>query len=431
MALKLYLYKKGVVRIYLTVKQKVKHLSKDEYKSIKKLSHIAKNLTNEAIYNIRQYYFNEGLYLNYEKNYTLLKNSNNYRLLNSNMAQQILKEVDGSFKSFFGLLKLAKKGKYNFKDIKLPSYLDKNGFTTLVIGFIRIKDDTLLIPYSYLFASEHKRISIKIPTILKNKKIKEIRIIPKLKARYFEIQYVYESKIEKLNLNKENALGIDLGINNLCTCVMNNGETFIIDGRKLKSINQFYNKRNASLQALKDTKKKIKEKIKLLQAKIIIKRNNRVNDYLSKTAKTIINYCIENNIGKIVIGYNVTFQRNSNIGKINNQNFVNIPYGKLRNKLEYLCDMYGIECILQEESYTSKASFWDKDEISIFDENTNKKYKFSGRRIKRGLYRTSTGYEFNADCNGALNILRKSNVVSLEALYSRGELDTPKRIRII
>ena len=158
---------KGGVRMYLTVKQKVKHLSKDEYKSIKKLSHIAKNLTNEAIYNCRQYYFNEGLYLNYEKNYTLLKNSNNYRLLNSNMAQQILKEVDGSFKSFFGLLKLAKKRKYNVKDIKMPNYLDKNSFTTLVIGFIRVKDDTLLIPYSYLFASEHKRISIKIPTILK------------------------------------------------------------------------------------------------------------------------------------------------------------------------------------------------------------------------------------------------------------------------
>ena len=417
--------------MYLTVKQKVKHLSKDEYKSIKELSHIAKNLSNEAIYNCRQYYFNEGLYLNYEKNYNLLKNSDNYRLLNSNMAQQILKEVDGSFKSFFGLLKLAKKGKYNFKDIKLPSYLDKNGFTTLVIGFIRIKDDTLLIPYSYLFASEHKRISIKIPTILKDKKIKEIRIIPKLKARYFEIQYVYESKIEKLNLNKENALGIDFGIDNLCTCVTNNGRSFIIDGRKLKSINQFYNKRNASLQSLKDTKKKIKEKIKLLQAKIATKRNNRVNDYLSKTARTIINYCIENDIGKIVIGYNVTFQRNSNMGKVNNQNFVNIPYGKLRSKLEYLCDMYGIEYILQEESYTSKASFFDEDKIPIYDKENPQEYIFSGRRVKRGLYRTKKGNLINADVNGALNILRKSNVVDLNVLCDRGELDTPKRIRII
>ena len=346
------------------------------------------------------------------------------------MAQQILKEVDESFKSFFALLKLTKTGQYNGK-IKLPNYLAKDGFTTLVIGFVRLKDDILIVPYSNSFKKTHQEVKVKLPSVLKDKKIKEIRIIPKLNARYFEIQYVYESKIKRLNLNKENALGIDLGIDNLCTCVTNNSRSFIIDGRKLKSINQYYNKRNASLQSLKDTKKKIKEKIKILQAKIIMKRNNRVNDYLSKTARTIINYCIENDIGKIVIGYNVTFQRNSNIGKVNNQNFVNIPYGKLRDKLKYLCDMYGIEYILQEESYTSKASFWDKDEIPIFDENSNKKYKFRGRRIKRGLYRTSTGYEFNADCNGALNILRKSNVVSLEALYSRGKLDTPKRIRII
>ena len=108
--------------MYLTVKQVLKHLTKEEYLSLKELSHIAKNLSNEAIYNVRQYYFNEGEYLNYEKNYTLLKDSVNYKMLNSNMAQQILKEVDGSFKAFFGLLKLAKKGKYNFKDIKLPNY---------------------------------------------------------------------------------------------------------------------------------------------------------------------------------------------------------------------------------------------------------------------------------------------------------------------
>ena len=415
--------------MYLTVKQKVKHLSKDEYKSIKELSHIAKSLTNEAIYNCRQYYFNEGLYLNYEKNYTLLKNSDNYRLLNSNMAQQILKEVDGSFKSFFGLLKLVKKGKYNFKDVKLPSYLDKNGFTTLVIGFIRIKDDTLLIPYSYLFASEHKRISIKIPTILKNKKIKEIRIIPKLKARYFEIQYVYESKIEKLNLNKENALGIDLGIDNLCTCVTNTGASFIIDGRKLKSINQYYNKINAKLQSIKD-KQKI-ERTTLRQKRITRKRNNRINDYLSKAARTIVNYCLNNDIGKLVLGYNEDFQRNSNIGSMNNQNFVNIPYGKLRDKLIYLCKLYGIEFKLQEESYTSKASFFDGDEIPIYDKENPQEYIFSGKRIKRGLYQTSAGKLINADCNGALNILRKSKVVNLSVLYNRGDLNTPKRIRVV
>ena len=416
--------------MYLTLKQQVKHLSKKEFRNLKYLCHIAKNLKNQAIYNVRQHYFKNKKYLSYNENYKILKNSENYKKLNSNMAQQILKEVDESFKSFFALLKLAKNGQYNGK-IKLPNYLAKDGFTTLVIGFVRLKDDMLIVPYSNSFKKTHQEVKVKLPSVLKDKKIKEIRIIPKQHSRYFEIQYTYEVKEIQRELNKENVLGIDLGIDNLCTCVTNTGASFIIDGRKLKSINQYYNKINAKLQSIKDTKKKIKEKIKLLQAKIAMKRNNRVNDYLSKTARTIINYCIENDIGKIVIGYNVTFQRNSNIGKVNNQNFVNIPYGKLRNKLEYLCDMYGIEYILQEESYTSKASFFDRDDLPVYNADNPQEYIFSGRRVKRGLYMTKKGNLINADVNGALNILRKSNVVDLNVLCDRGGLDTPKRIRII
>ncbi|WP_315345266.1 transposase [Leptotrichia wadei] len=414
--------------MYLTLKQQVKHLSKNEFRNLKYLSHIAKNLTNEAIYNIRQYYFNKKKYLSYNENYKMLKNSENYKKLNSNMAQQILKEVDGSFKSFFGLLKLAKNGQYNGK-IKLPNYLDKDGFTTLVIGFVRLKDDMLIVPYSNSFRKTHKEIAIKLPPVLKDKKIKEIRIIPKQHSRYFEIQYTYEVEEVQRELNENNALGIDLGINNLCTCVTNNGASFIIDGRKLKSINQYYNKTNAKLQSIKD-KQKI-ERTTLRQKRIARKRNNRIEDYLSKAARIIVNYCLNNDIGRIVLGYNEDFQRKSNIGSINNQNFVNIPYGKLRDKLIYLCKLYGIEFKLQEESYTSKASFFDGDEIPIYDKENSQKYIFSGKRIKRGLYQTSTGKIINADCNGALNILRKSKVVDLSVLYNRGELNTPKRIRVV
>jgi len=415
--------------MYLTLKQQVKHLSKKEFRNLKYLSHIAKNLTNEAIYNIRQYYFKNKKYLSYNENYKMLKNSENYKKLNSNMAQQILKEVDGSFKSFFGLLKLAKNGQYNFKDIKLPKYLAKDGFTTLVIGFVRLKDDMLIVPYSNSFKKTHQEVKIKLPPVLKGKKIKEIRIIPKQHSRYFEIQYTYEVEEVQRELNKENALGIDLGIDNLCTCVTNTGASFIIDGRKLKSINQYYNKTNAKLQSIKD-KQKI-EHITLRQKRIARKRNNRIEDYLSKAARIIINYCLNNDIGKLVLGYNEDFQRNSNIGSINNQNFVNIPYGKLRDKLIYLCKLYGIEFKLQEESYTSKASFFDGDEIPIYDKENLQEYVFSGKRIKRGLYQTSTGKLINADCNGALNILRKSKVVDLSVLYNRGELNTPKRIRVV
>lgn len=415
--------------MYLTVKQQVKHLSKENYLSLKELCHAAKNLTNEAIYNVRQYYFTENEFLKYEKNYTLLKNSPNYKTLNSNMAQQILKEVDGSFKTFFGLLKLAKQGKYAFKDCKLPHYLPKDGYTTLVIGFVRLKGNQLIIPFSNSFKKTHRPIEITIPPILLHKKVKEIRIIPKAKARFFEIQYTYEAEYIQRNLNKNNALAIDLGINNLVTAVSSNGKSFILDGKRLKSINQWFNKENARLQSIKD-KQHFGKKTTNRQKAMARDRNNKVNDYMNKTARTVINYCINNNIGTLIVGYNETFQRNSHIGKPNNQNFVNIPYGRLRHKLEYLCELNDIVFIKQEESYTSKASFFDKDLIPIYNADNPKEYQFSGKRIHRGLYKTANGKVFNADVNGALNIMRKSSVVSLDAIYGRGDVDTPVRIRI-
>lgn len=415
--------------MYLTVKQQVKHLSKEDYRTMKELCHTAKNLANEAIYNVRQYFFTEGEFLKYEKNYTLLKNSSNYKALNSNMAQQILKEVDGSFKSFFGLLKLAKQGKYAFKDCKLPRYLPKNGYTTLVIGFVRLNGNKLMLPFSNSFKKTHKPVEITIPPILVDKKIKEIRIIPKNDARFFEIQYIYEAECIQRNLNKNHALAIDLGVNNLVTAVTSNGRSFIIDGRRLKSINQWFNKENARLQSIKDKQHFGKEPTNRQKA-IARDRNNKVNDYMNKAARKVVDYCITNNIGTLVVGYNETFQRNNHLGKQNNQNFVNIPFGQLRSKLEYLCELNDIIFVKQEESYTSKSSFWDKDALPVYNADNPKEYLFSGKRWHRGLYQTASGKTFNADVNGALNIMRKSSVVDINILYGRGEVDTPIRIRI-
>ena len=420
---------KGENCMYLTVKQQVKHLSKEDYITIRELCHTAKNLVNEAIYNVRQYYFTECEFLKYEKNYTLLKNSPNYKALNSNMAQQILKEVDGAFKSFFGLLKLVKQKKYAFTGCKLPHYLPKDGYTTLIIAFVRLNGNKLILPFSNSFKKTHKPIEITIPPILLDKTIKEIRIIPKANARFFEIQYIYEAECIQRNLNIQNALALDLGINNLVTAVSNHGQSFIIDGKRLKSINQWFNKENARLQSIKD-KQHFGKKPTNRQKVIARNRNNKVNDYMNKTARKVIDYCIINDIGTLVVGYNETFQRNSNIGKQNNQNFVNIPYGQLRNKLEYLCILNDIVFIKQEESYTSKSSFWDKDNIPVYNADNPKEYQFSGRRLQRGLYKTASGKIINADVNGALNIMRKSSVVDINILYSRGEVDTPIRIKI-
>ena len=422
--------------MYLTVKQQLNHLSKQEFKVLRILSHTAKNLANQALFTVRQHYFATKKYLPYEEVYKELKTSTNYKTLNSNMSQQILKEVDGSFQSFFTLKKLAKQGKYEPKKIRIPKYLPKDGFSTLVISFVRISNNELLIPFSRSFRKQNKGMSfkIKIPQILQDKQIKEIRIIPKYDARFFEIQYTYKAekfkeKEQKFSKpDKTKALAIDLGINNLMTCVASDGKSFIMDGRKLKSINQWFNKQNARLQGIKD-KQKIQKTTKR-QKLMSIKRNNRINDCLSKSCKFVVMYCLKNGISKLVLGYNADFQGKPIMGKRNNQTFKNIPFGKIKNKFEYLCELYNIKFVTQEESYTSKASFWDKDEIPVYEANNSKDYSFSGKRIKRGLYRTSTGKTLNADVNGALNILRKSSVVALTGLYGRGEVNTPARIRV-
>ena len=414
--------------MYMTIIQQVKQLSKEDYRNIKKLCHIAKNLANEAIYNVRQCFFREKRYLSYCENWKILKaGSINYSKLQTHVAQQVIRQVDAMFQSFFALLELKKAGKYSQK-VKMPQYLPKEGFIALTITDFNLETGSLSMPYSRGFGKTHRKIKLRVSPHLKDKNIKIIRIIPKSEARYFEIQYAYEAVEERSELDKTKALAIDLGVDNLATCVTNTGEAFIIDGRKLKSINQWYNKQNARLQSIKDKQKQ--KGVTRRQTAITRKRNNRVNDYMLKAARTIINFCLEKKIGILVCGYGSNFQRNSNMGRITNQNFVNIPFGNLRNKLKYLCELYGIEYHEQEESYTSKASFWDKDALPVYGTKAQARHEFSGSRIHRGLYRTANGYSFNADVNGALNILRKSNVVSLTGLYSSGELDTPARIRV-
>lgn len=406
--------------MYLAVRQQLNNLSKEEYLVLRELCYVSKNLYNQALYEIRQEYFNSKKYLNYYDVYKRLQGTENYSLLQAQVSQQILKAVDDSFKSFFGLLKKKLKA-------RIPKYLDKDGFFKLVIPTVSIKNGRIQLPYSRQYAKEHNKIYLKVPNILKGKEVKQVWIIPRQNARFFEVQYIY--KVEpKEKKSIKTALAIDLGIDNLCTCVTSDGKSFIIDGKKLKSFNQWYNKETSRLSSIKD-KQKIKGYTKKLY-RIITKRNNRVSDILHKSCKYIINYCIDNNIDTIVCGMNKDFQRYSNLGKVNNQKFTQIPFGRIRDILSYLCELNGINFIEQEESYTSKASFWDRDEIPVFNTESKVKHSFSGKRIHRGLYHSKNGIMLNADLNGSLNILRKSNVVSLEALYSRGVLNPPLRIRV-
>lgn len=415
--------------MYRTQRNQLRNLSKQEYIALKELCRLSKNLYNSTLYTIRQYYFTEKKYLRYESAYYICKENENYQLLNTDIAQQTMKVVDRNFKSFFALISKAKKNEYRFTDIHPPHYLPKDGYFMLIIPRFKVKDGFFKVPMSNAFKKEFGEVKLPFPERLKDKQVKEIRIFPKHNCKFFEIEFIYIQEEENLNLNTNNALAIDFGLDNLATCITNTGASFIVDGRKLKSINQWYNKENARLQSIKD-----KQGIKGLtnrQYTILTKRNNRVNYYLNKTARIIVNYCIENGIGNIVVGYNPDWKRNVNIGKKNNQNFVQIPYGDLRFKIQSLCERYGINYIEQEESYTSQADFFNNDPLPVYNADNPQEYQFSGKRISRGQYKSCQGTVINADVNGALNILRKSNLVDLTVLQARGCLNQPERIRVV
>jgi IS605 OrfB family transposase len=200
-------------------------------------------------------------------------------------------------------------------------------------------------------------------------------------------------------------MGIDLGMDNLAACVTTKQASFVIDGKRLKSVNQWFNKRSSQLQSEKD-----KQGIKGFteqQYKITDRRHHRVRDYLNKAARYIINHCIKQEIGKVVVGYNPGMKQDSHMGTRNNQNFVQVPIFTLRLKLKSLCERYGITFVEQEESYTSKSSFVDGDPIPVYNADNPVEFKGSGKRINRGLYRTKKGWLINADINGAANILKK------------------------
>ena len=414
-----------VVKImYLTQINMLRGLTKAEYFQLRELCFFSNCLYNFALYNVRQQFFKGKTYLRFEANYHECKDNDNYKLLQSNMAQQTLRAVDFAFKSFFGSV-----GK--IKTARPPRYRKKGGLYNLIItgNSISIQDGFLTIPQSRTYTkilNDH-RIRIKVPERLIGKKIKEVKVIPLYKGRAFKIAYCYEVDAQDLKLNRENSLAIDIGLDNLATCVTNFGTSFILDGRKIKQINRNWNKRRAYLQSI--LMKQCRYSSRLLE-KITLKRNNRVNDCLKKTARYIINFCIANDIGTIICGYNPDFKRNINLGAKINQQFTQISFGALRRQLKNHCTRYGMNYIEQEESYTSKASFLDLDELPVFDVETPYTGTFSGKRIRRGLYRSKSGRLINADVNGAANILRKSKQkVNFEQLCM-GLLDSPLRIRV-
>ena len=226
------------------------------------------------------------------------------------------------------------------------------------------------------------------------KDIQAARLVP-LDRNHIKVEILYNAKChEKRNTGK--FASIDLGVNNLAAIVYPNSKTEIINGRPLKSINQFYNKKLAKVRS----KNSHKERQTRKEVNLISKRRNKINDYLHKASRYIVNQLVSNDVSELVIGYNAGWKQDTTMGKAGNQRFQSIPFYKFINMLTYKCELIGIAVTINEESYTSKCSFLDNEEICKHDE-------YKGKRIKRGLFKSSDGRLINADVNGALNILKK------------------------
>lgn len=370
------------------------------------LCHLSKNLYNYANYYIRQEFFYLGNWLRYYDLWYILKDKESYRKLPSQTSQQTLKLLEKNWKSFFNSYREWKTHpeKYQGRP-KPPRYKKKNGECIAIFtnqqcrikkGYLHFPKKTLLPP---------------IKTRIKNR-LHQVRIIPK--GRYYILEIIYEKEVKDLNLDKDRVIGIDLGLKNIVTIVNNAGlKPVIIKGGILKSINQFYNKQLSKYKSIKD-KQGIKFETKRLQ-KLTQKRNNKIDDVFHKISRKIADYCIYNNFGTIIIGYNRTWKQKINLGKINNQNFVQIPFFKLINQIKYKSELVSIEFFRDDESFTSKCSFLDKEPI--------KKHKrYVGRRISRGLFRTKRGILINADVNAGYNIVKKAvpNAISVDGIEDVG-----------
>lgn len=373
---------------------------------LSRLCHLSKNLYNAANYYIRQEFFYLGNWLKYNDLWYMLKDKDVYQKLPSQTSQQIFRIVEQNWRSFFISLKKWKaEPRKHLHCPRPPKYKKKNREFTLFFTNqqCRIKEGYLHFP---------KKVAISpVKTRIKNQ-LHQVRIVPK--GINYIIEVIYEKNEKNLRLDKKRIIGIDLGLTNIVTMVNNVGlQPVIIKGGISKSINQFYNKQLARYRSVKD-KQGIAFETRRIQ-KLTQRRNNKINDQFHKISRAIINYCINNNFGTIIIGYNQFWKQKINLGRKNNQKFVQIPYFKLISQIQYKSKLVGIDFILEKESYTSKCSFLDNESIQ-------KHKTYAGKRINRGLFRSKRGIMINADVNAGYNMIKKviPNAVTVDGIEGIG-----------
>jgi len=437
-------------------------LNKTQFKIVDTLCFLSKNLYNVGLYNERQHYHAiQQATLDMEKlrpdiigtrfeltssfipfirskhdphkdfsNYNLSRQNENYKLLHSDVANQTLKSVDEEYKSFFELLKMKMKGEYD-KPVNPPHYLDKNGRYKIDYpkAHMVIKGNMVTLGMSTAFRKLNgytgKELTFKIPSSIKPHQIREVTLLPIHNGRCYKLLFSYEiKKLPEVVLDYSKNLSIDLGVDNFATILDDaTGTATIIDGKYLKSINRWYNKENARLQSIKD--KQGITGITQRQHKMLVKRENRINEALNRYTKYIIDYAVKNHIGNIILPTWDGIKNKREAYKKDNQNFIQIPYDKIRKKLKGKCKLYSINYNDEkDEAYTSRT------DALAFDAIKKQPYGKT-RRIKRGLYKSITGQLINADVNSSMNHIR--NVAGdspVKEIISRGLFNRPVRIRL-
>lgn len=353
----------------------------------------SKNFYNYALYYIRQEFINNGEWLRYQTLQKKLKNEEPYKRLMSQSSQCVLQILEKNWKSYFESVKDWSKNPDKYLGMpKIPNYKKKDG---KFVWFLKnnqayIKDGRLYFKLKvfngYSFKTNFQG------------RLYAIRFIPQ--NDYYTLEIVYEKEIKNKGAYNTNCASIDLGVNNFVTMTNNVGlQPIVINGKGIKSVNQYYNKQRAKLlsEVTKRNNKYWSHALDTLNRK----RYNRIKNFMHHTSKYIVKYCIDNNIDNLAIGLNKTWKQECKLGDKTTQTFTFIPYDLLIKQLKYKCDECGIQCITNEESYTSGTSFLDDEEP--IKENYNKK-----RRVKRGLFKSNNGVLINSDVNGSLQIMKKA-----------------------
>jgi len=361
--------------------------------TIANLCHLSKNLYNQANYIIKN--AEEGKWIRYgDLNKILKEESENYKELPTQTSQQIIKLIDKSWTSFFRAIKVWNKHPDKFlAKPKPPHYKKKNGEFILIFTNqqCKIKDGILRFP---------KKVDLELKTRLSDDtNLREVRIIPKGVGYVLEI--VYKKKVDVEEKDQTRIAAIDFGSKNIIAMVNNIGLKPIVikdDGTGIKSINQYYNKRKAELQAIYDLQHiKDGDKMRRLRSK----RDKKANDWIHKLSRFIVDWCVGHDIGTIIVGHNDNWKQQIELGRRNNQNFVQIAFNQIIQKVAYKAEEKGVELKEQEESHTSKCSFLDNELIEHRD-------SYLGKRITRSLFRTAKGIIIHADVNAGYNIIKKA-----------------------